>query len=102
MSWNSSKPLLAVLVLFLLTGSSLPQVPDDRRPKSILDYYLLLPQKYLPYLTADSRPVREAAIQSKDLDGASSSPGWGIYLLLVSKRLLIRDRSDQESNENGH
>ena len=35
MSWNSSKPWLAMVVLFLLTGSSLAQVPDDRRPKSI-------------------------------------------------------------------
>lgn len=75
MSWNFSKPLLAVLVLFLLTGSGLPQVSDDRRPKSILDYYFLLPQKYLPYLTADSRPVREAAIQTKDLDGAFLKSG---------------------------
>ena len=66
-----------MLVLFLLTGSSLPQVPDDRRPKSIVDYYFLLPQKYLPYLTADSRRAREAAIQSKDLDGAFLKSGLG-------------------------
>ena len=69
MNWNSKTPWLAVVVLFLLSGSSLAQVPDNRSPKSILDYYFLLPHKYLSYLTADSRSDREAAIQIKDLDG---------------------------------
>lgn len=75
MSWNSSKPWLAMLVLFLLTGSSLAQVSDDRRPKSILDYYLLLPHKYLTYLPADSRSARETAIRIKDLDGGFLKSG---------------------------
>ena len=92
MSWNSSKPWLAMLVLFLLTGSSLPQVRDDRRPKSVLDYYFLLPHKYLPYLTADSRPVREAAIQAKDLDGGFLKSGLGTDE--VSTALALFRKSD--------
>src|ERR1051325_983978 len=92
MSWNSSKPWLAMLVLFLLTGSSLAQVPDDRRPKSILDYYFLLPHKYLAYLTADSRPVREAAIQIKDLDGGFLKSGLATDE--VSTALALFRKSD--------
>ena len=75
MSCIPSKSWLAILVLFLLTGASLAQVPKDRRPKSILDYYFLLPHKYLAYLKADSRSVREAAIRIKDLDGAFLKSG---------------------------
>ena len=92
MSWNSSKPWLAMLVLFLLTGSSLPQVRDDRRPKSVLDYYFLLPHKYLPYLTADSRPVREAAIQAKDLEGGFLKSGLATDE--VSTALALFKKSD--------
>ena len=66
---NSTKPWLAIIALFLLTGSSLAQVSKNRQPKSILDYYFSLPHKYLPYLKGDSRPVREAAIRVKDLEG---------------------------------
>jgi hypothetical protein len=92
MSCNSSKPWLAMLVLFLLTGSSLPQVSDGQRPKSILDYYFLLPHKYLPYLTADSRPVREAAIQIKDLDGGFLKSGLATDE--VSTALALFKKSD--------
>jgi len=101
MSWNSSKPWLAMLVLFLFTGSSLPQVPDDRRPKSILDYYFLLPQKYLPYLTADSRSAREAAIQTKDLDGGFLKSGPGTDEVSTSLALFKKsDGSDLIAVEN--
>jgi|SRR5829696_2460792 len=92
MSWNYSKPWLAMLVLFLLTGSSPAQVPDDRRPKSILDYYFLLPHKYLSYLTADSRSVREAAIQIKDLDGGFLKSGLATDE--VSTALALFKKSD--------
>jgi len=81
-----------MLVLFLLTGSSLPQVRDDRRPKSVLDYYFLLPHKYLPYLTADSRPVREAAIQAKDLEGGFLKSGLATDE--VSTALALFKKSD--------
>ena len=91
MSWNSSKPWLALLVLLLLTGSSLAQVPDER-PKSILDYYFLLPHKYLGYLTADSRPAREAAIQIKDLDGGFLKSGPATDE--VSTALVLFKKSD--------
>ena len=92
MNWNSRKPWLAMLVLFLLTGSSLPQGPDNPRPKSILDYYLLLPHKYLTYLTADSRPVREAAIQVKDLEGGFLKSG--LETDEVSTALALFKKSD--------
>ena len=92
MKWNSNKPWLVVVVLFLLSGSSLAQVPDDRRPKSILDYYFLLPQKYLAYLTADSRSVREAAIQIKDLDGGFLKAGLATDE--VSTALALFKKSD--------
>ena len=92
MSWNSSKPWLTLLVLLLLTGSSLAQVTDDRRPKSILDYYLLLPHKYLSYLPADSRTVREAAIQIKDLDGGFLRSG--LETDEVSTALALFKKSD--------
>ena len=92
MSCNSSKPWLAMLVLFLLIGSSLAQVADDRRPKSVLDYYFLLPHKYLTYLTADSRPVREAAIQIKDLDGRFLKSGLATDE--VSTALALFKKSD--------
>ena len=101
MSWNSSKPWLAMLVLFLLTGSSLPQVPKDRRPKSILDYYFLLPQKYLPYLTADSRPVREAAIQAKDLEGGFLKSGLATDEISTALEIFRKsDGSDLIAVEN--
>src|SRR5688572_5993200 len=92
MSCNSSKPWLAILALFLLTGSSLAQVADDRRSKSILDYYFLLPHKYLAYLKADSRPVREAAIQTKDLDGRFLKSG--LESDEVSTSLALFKKSD--------
>lgn len=100
MTWNSSKPWLAMLVLFLLTGSSLAQAPDERRPKSILDYYLSLPHKYLPYLT-DSRSVREAAIQIKDLDGGFLKSGLTTDDVSTSVALFKKsDGSDVIAVEN--
>jgi hypothetical protein len=92
MSCNFSKPRLAVLLLFLLIGSSLAQIPGGRRPKSILDYYFLLPQKYLPYLTADSRPAREAAIEISDLDGGFLKSGLATDE--VSTALALFKKSD--------
>ena len=92
MRWNLSKPRLAVLVLFLLMGSSLAQMPGGRRPKSILDYYFLLPPKYLPYLTADSRPAREAAIEISDLDGGFLKSGLATDE--VSTALALFKKSD--------
>src|SRR5215211_1517947 len=92
MSWNFSKSLLAMLVLFLLTGTSLAQVANAQRPKSILDYYFLLPHKYLAYLKADSRPVREAAIQMKDLDGGFLKSG--LETDEVSTALALFRKSD--------
>lgn len=101
MSWNSSKPWPAILVLLLLTGSSLAQVPDDRRPKSILDYYFLLPHKYLAYLTADSRPVREAAIQIKDLDSGFLKSGLATDEISTALALFRKsDGSDLIAVEN--
>lgn len=101
MNWNSSKPCLAILVLFLLTGSSLAQVSDVRHPKSILDYYLLLPHKYLAYLTADSRSVREAAIRIKDLEGGFLKSGLTTDDISTSLALFKRsDGSDLIAVEN--
>lgn len=101
MSWNSRKPLLAMLVLFMLTGSSLAQVSDDRTPKSILDYYFLLPHKHLAYLKADSRSVREAAIKIKDLDGGFLKSGLEADEVYTSLALLKKsDGSDLIAVEN--
>ena len=92
MSFNSSKLWLTMLLLFLLTGAILAQVPDDRRPKSILDYYFLLPHKYVAYLTADSRPVREAAIQTRDLHGGFLKSG--LVTDEISTALALFKKSD--------
>ena len=92
MSFNSSKPWLALLILILLTGSSLAQAPDNRRPQSVLDYYFLLPHKYLAYLTTDSRPAREAAIKVKDLHGGFLRSGLGTDE--VSTALALFKKSD--------
>ena len=101
MSWNSCKPWLAMLVLFLLTGSSLAQVANERRPTSILDYYFLLPHRYLDHLTADSRPVREAAIQIKDLDGRFLKSGPSADEVYTALALFKKsDGSDLMAVEN--
>src|SRR6266542_645632 len=92
MSWNSNKPWLGVIVFFLLTGSCPAQTPGDRHPRSILDYYFLLSHKYLTYLTADSCPVREAAIQIKDLDGGFLK--CGLATDEVSTTLALFKKSD--------
>ena len=101
MTWNFRRSLPAILVLFLLTGSSLAQVPVNRRPKSILDYYFLLPHKYLAYLTADSRSVREAAIQIKDLDDEFLKSGLATDEVSTSLTLFKKsDGSDVIAVEN--
>lgn len=91
MNKNSIKPWLSMLVLFVLTGSSLAQVADSR-PKSILDYYFLLPHKYLSYLKADSRSVREAALKIKDVDGGFLKSGQAADE--VSTSLALFRKSD--------
>ena len=91
MNSNSIKPLLSMLVLFTLTGTSLAQVAD-LRPKSILDYYFLLPHKYLTYLKADSRSVREAALKIKDVDGGFLKSGQAADE--VSTSLALFKKSD--------
>src|SRR5258705_1614156 len=69
MTKNSNKVWLVVgvLVFFAFTGTS--QTLDDREPKSVIEYYLLLPLKFLPYLPTDSRSEREKAVRMKSLDG---------------------------------
>ena len=100
MNSNSIKPLLSMLVLFMLTGSSLAQVVDSR-PKSILDYYLLLPHKYLNYLKADSRSVREAALKIKDVDGGFLKSGQAADEVSTSLALFKKsDGSDVIAVEN--
>jgi hypothetical protein len=92
MSRNSNKAWLGVVILFLFTGSSSAQTLADRHSKSILDYYLLLPHKYLSYLTTDSQQAREAAIQVKNLDGGFLKSG--IVTDEVSTTLALFKRSD--------
>jgi hypothetical protein len=74
-SRNSNKAWLGVVVFFLFAGSSAAQTLADRHSKSILDYYFLLPHRYLAYLTTDSQQAREAAIQIKNLDGGFLKSG---------------------------
>ena len=100
MNSNSSKQWLSILVLFVLTGSSLAQVADSR-PKSILDYYFLLPHKYLSYLKADSRSVREAALKIKDVDGGFLKSGQAADEVSTSLALFKKsDGSDLIAVEN--
>ena len=90
-----------MLVLILVTGSTLAQVADDRRPKSILDYYFLLPHKYLGYLTADSRSAREAAIRIQDLEGGFLKAGLETDEISTSLALFRKsDGSDVIAVEN--
>jgi hypothetical protein len=92
MSQNHSKLWLVVVIIFLLTGSSPAHMPVAPHPKSILDYYFLLPHRYLPFLTNDSQPAREAAIQIKDLDGEFLKSGEATDE--VSTTLALFKRSD--------
>ena len=89
---NSNKAWVGVVVFFLFTGSSSVQTLALRHSKSILDYYLLLPHKYLSYLTTDSQQAREAAIQIKNLDGGFLKAG--IVTDEVSTTLALFKRSD--------
>src|SRR6266496_901368 len=92
MSRHPNKAWLGVVVFFLFTGSSSAQTLADRHSKSILDYYLLLPHKYLAYLTTDSQQAREAAIQIKNLDGGFLKSG--VVTDEVSTTLVLFKRSD--------
>lgn len=52
-----------LLLLLLLPATALAQ-----KPQTILDYYLLVPQKYLKYAGGDSNAAREAAIYIRDVE----------------------------------
>lgn len=62
---SSTKNLLRSLVLLLLI---LPATSFAQKPQTILDYYLLVPQKYLKYTGGDSAEAREGAIYIRDVE----------------------------------
>jgi hypothetical protein len=72
---SSSKLWPAVVILLLLSLSRPAQTSGNRPPRSVLDYYLLLPHKYLPFLPTDSLGAREAAIRIKDLEAGFLQSG---------------------------
>jgi hypothetical protein len=61
------KSALSLLsVLFLL--AVFPAISFGQKPQTVLEYYLLLPQKYLRHVGGDSAEARLAAIYIKDVE----------------------------------
>ncbi|HEX8491962.1 MAG TPA: hypothetical protein VF658_03915 [Pyrinomonadaceae bacterium] len=60
----SSKKLVLSLMLFL--SAIFPVTVLGQKPLTILDYYLLMPQRYLRYAGGDSPEARQSAIYIKE------------------------------------
>jgi hypothetical protein len=65
MSYPSKKSIRALVLLLL---AALPATVFGQKPQTILDYYLLVPQKYLKHAGGDSAEAREAAIYIRDVE----------------------------------
>jgi hypothetical protein len=63
---HSSKKFVFSLILSLITV--FPATGFGQKPQTILDYYLLMPQKYLRYSGGDSAEARQSAIYIKDVE----------------------------------
>ncbi|HEX7999457.1 MAG TPA: hypothetical protein VF528_13805 [Pyrinomonadaceae bacterium] len=61
-----SRKLTCLLSLFLL--ATLPAVAYGQKPQTVLDYYLLLPQKYLRHAGGDSAAARQSAVYIRDVE----------------------------------
>ena len=92
MTKNSNKVWLVVGVLFFFAFNGTSETLDDKEPESVMDYYLLLPLKFLPYLTTDSRSDREKAVRMKSLDGRLMKAG--LMSDEVTTTLVLFKRSD--------
>jgi hypothetical protein len=63
MSYLSKK---LTCLLFLL--ATLTAVAYGQKPQTVLDYYLLLPQKYLRHVGGDSAAARQSAVYIRDVE----------------------------------
>lgn len=63
---HSSKKFALSLILSLI--AIFPATGFGQKPQTILDYYLLMPQKYLRYAGGDSAEARQSAIYIKDVE----------------------------------
>jgi hypothetical protein len=61
-----SRKLTCLLSLFLL--ATLPAVAYGQKPQTVLDYYLLLPQKYVRHVGGDSAAARQSAVYIRDVE----------------------------------
>lgn len=59
---------LSLVILLSSTASNLTLPLDSQKPRTILDYYLLVPHRYLQLQGVDSRAAREAAISIRDVE----------------------------------
>ena len=88
--------LLAVLTMFALASSA-------ARPKAlnVLDYYLMMPRKYLKYVGGDSAQARQAALYVSDVENGylqAREPNGEIYSAVALYRRP--DASDLIAVEN--
>jgi hypothetical protein len=59
---------LTLIVLLASTAANSPLPPDTQKPRTILDYYIMVPHRYLQLQGADSRAARESAISIRDVE----------------------------------
>jgi hypothetical protein len=55
------------LILFLIVAAPLTAF-GQKQPQTILDYYLLVPQKYLRYAGGETREARQSSIYIRDVE----------------------------------
>lgn len=59
---------LSLVILLSSTAANLTLPLASQKPRTILDYYLLMPHRYLQLQGVDSRAARESAISIKDVE----------------------------------
>lgn len=75
--------IFIALVVFPCSVVSSPY--DSSRQMTVLDYYLKVPQQYLPFLAIDSKEARQSAVSIKDLENGylqARQQGEEIYAAL--------------------
>lgn len=68
MSRRLNKRLITFIITAALTISALALSATGQKKMNVLDYYLLLPQKYLRYAGGDSAQIRNAALYVNDVE----------------------------------